>query len=58
MHCVACEWTNDLLTNWFCGAIVLEKLMVLQLIKLAACYGTQRFITVFTRAYCIYPKPY
>jgi len=17
---VACEWTNDLLTNWFCGA--------------------------------------
>lgn len=55
MHRVACKWTNDLLTT---GYVEHSLLVVLQLIKLAACYGTQRCITVFIRACCPYPKPY
>jgi hypothetical protein len=39
-------------SNYLCGAFLLEKLIVTQLVKkFPTFYATQRFITVFTRAY-------
>jgi hypothetical protein len=38
---------GKLLTPW--GGVLLEKLIVTQLVKLLAFYGTQTFITLFTR---------
>jgi hypothetical protein len=32
------------------GRVLLEKLVVAQLVKFSACYGTRRFITVITTA--------
>jgi hypothetical protein len=46
------NWLFDWLTDWLIpwNRDILEKLIVAQLVKFTAFYGTQKFITVFIRA--------
>jgi hypothetical protein len=53
-HWTKTDWLIDWLTDWLTAwsEVLLEKLIVTHLVRnFPAFYGTQRFITVFTRAH-------